>query len=348
MGTSFLDALKVRAAMDPRHVVLSEGISARVQEAAAEASRTSLARLTLLGPEEEIRQGLSRFNCGEQEISVLDPRQSGKLDQYAEEYSRVRGHKAPDEQTVRKIVTNVLGHAAMMVRMGEADGTIGGATNTTADTIRTFLQIIGRQPECDLVSAFFIMVSEQAGAALGEAVLFADCALVVEPDAGQLATIAESTARSARALLGVEPKVALLSFSTAGSGSHPRADRVREAISIARRRQPETIIPYELQFDAAVDEVIQQRKLPAGEACGIPNVFIFPGLESANIGYKIAERTGRMKAVGTVLQGLAKPANDLSRGCAASDILELIAVTSLQAQAAARASPVRQAGPRPE
>ncbi len=340
LGTGFLDNLKYRAAIEPRHVVLSEGTSVRVQEAAAEASRSALARLTLLGPEREIRQGLSKFDCDQQDISVLDPRRSGKLDQYFEEYMRIRGHKAPDVQTARSIVTNVLGHAAMMVRMGDADGTIGGATNTTADTIRTFLQIVGREPGCSLVSAFFIMVSEEARPVLGEAVLFADCALVVEPDAEQLAIIAESTGKSARALLGVEPKVAFLSFSTAGSGSHARADRVREAVSIARRRQPEMIIPYELQFDAAVDEIIQKRKLPAGETCGIPNVFIFPGLEAANIGYKIAERAGRMKAVGTVLQGLAKPANDLSRGCAASDILDMIAVTCLQAQATAKAASV--------
>ena len=328
----FINTLFAKASADPRRIVLSEGTSSRVQEAAARAVRRGLARITLLGPEREIRQGLTRFCPGEHEISIVDPRKSIHIDRYTDKYLRIRKHKAPNRSTARSIVAGELGHAAMMVRTGDADGTIGGATNTTADTIRAFLQIIGLEPGCDLVSAFIFMLPP-SDSVLPNAVLFADCALIVEPDERQLATIAESTAKSAQAFLDIEPRIALLSFSTAGSGSHPKADVVRAAVETAHERLPTMVIPHEMQFDAAVDHAIQKRKLPSGKFFGTPNVFIFPGLEAANIGYKIAERIGGMKAIGTVLQGLAKPANDLSRGCSADDILALIAVTCVQAQA---------------
>jgi len=328
----FINSLFAKASASPQRIVLSEGTSSRVQKAAASATKLGLAKITLLGPKQEIRRGLSRFVPQQRGISVLDPRESRNLDQYAEEFLRVRKHKAPDQSAARTIVSGELGHAAMMVRMGDADGTIGGATNTTADTIRSFLQIIGLEPGCDLVSAFMFMLSPPESA-LGN-VLFADCALIVDPNERQLAAIAESTAKSAQAFLGMEPRVALLSFSTAGSGTHPKADAVRTAVKMAHERLPSMIIPYEMQFDAAVDQAIQKRKLPSGQkSFGTPNVFIFPSLNAANIGYKIAERIGGMKAIGTVLQGLAKPANDLSRGCSSDDILAMIAVTCVQAQA---------------
>ena len=222
----------------------------------------------------------------------------------------------------------------MMVRQGDADGTIAGAVATTADTIRAALRIIGRAPGTKLVSSFFLMFPAEGPGPFADRVLFADCALVVEPDAFELADIALNSARSALAFLDEAPRVAMLSFSTAGSAAHPRAETVRKAADIARRSWPELEIEGEIQFDAAIDAAIRARKAPHSRLRNTPNVFVFPGLDSANIGYKIAQRVGGMAAVGPVLQGLAKPANDLSRGCTAEDILSLIAVTSVQTVAA--------------
>ena len=219
----------------------------------------------------------------------------------------------------------------MMVRQNHADGTIGGAVNTTADTLRAALQIIGRSPNVDTVSSFFIMIADKPHHPFQGPVIFADCAMVIDPTALQLAQIGETAALSASTILGIKPKVAFLTFSTAGSGAHERVQRIREAIQIAKVNYPDWIIEEELQFDAALDPTLRKRKAPNLNLDVPPNVFVFPNLEAGNIGYKIAERVGGMKAVGPVLQGLAKPANDLSRGSKVEDILSLIAITGLQA-----------------
>ncbi|MDO5706155.1 MAG: phosphate acyltransferase, partial [Paracoccus sp. (in: a-proteobacteria)] len=220
--------------------------------------------------------------------------------------------------------------AAMMVRLGLADGTVGGAVATTADTVRAALQIIGRAPDTPVVSSFFLMQPPE-GSADG-AMIFSDCGLVIAPDAAELAAIALSAAESCRQLLAEQPRIAFLSFSTAGSAEHASLSRIREALARVRAAAPDIEVDGELQFDAALDDAIRARKAPGSPLSGRPNIFIFPDLAAGNIGYKIAQRLGGLTAVGPILQGLAKPANDLSRGCTTQDIIAAIAVTAVQAR----------------
>ncbi len=326
------------AARAPGRIVLAEGADPRVLDAAVSAARRRIADITLLGCGTAV-PALLRQRGIRDEITVIDPALDRRLESYIEHYREIRGGRlsAPDE--ARAAISAPLGFAAMMVRRGDADGTVAGAVSTTADTIRAALTIIGKAADARMVSSFFLMSSADSDGSFGGPVLFADCALVVDPDEHELADIAVNSARSASAFIDEAPRVAMLSFSTAGSASHPRAETVRKAADMARRRWPELEIDGEIQFDAAVDAAVRARKAPGSRLRGMPNVFVFPGLDAANIGYKIAQRIGGMTAVGPVLQGLAKPANDLSRGCSADDILSLIAVTSVQAAAKAGSFP---------
>ncbi|MGB3554319.1 MAG: phosphate acyltransferase, partial [Jannaschia sp.] len=229
-------------------------------------------------------------------------------------------------------VRDPLTHAALMVRMGLADGTIGGAVATTGQTVRAALQMIGTAPDAPLVSSFFLMVIPDTHPTRpGAALVFSDCGLVIDPDAQQLAAIARQAAASAHALLGTEPRVALLSFSTRGSAHHMAVNKVTDALDLLA--DAPFAVDGELQFDAAFDADVAATKAPGSDVAGRANVLIFPDLDAGNIGYKIAQRIGGATAIGPVLQGLAKPANDLSRGCTADDILDMIAVTSAQIDA---------------
>ncbi|MGI9400682.1 MAG: phosphate acetyltransferase, partial [Rhizobiaceae bacterium] len=228
-------------------------------------------------------------------------------------------------------VRNPLVLAAMMVRQDHAGGTIGGAVNTTGDTLRAALQVIGAAPGTRTVSSFFLMILDQSHHENPGVFAFADCALIVEPNSPQLAQIAISTADSFQAITGSEPKVAMLSFSTKGSAKHPRVEKVSEATAIVREHRPDLMIDGELQYDAAFVPDVAASKAPQSKIAGKANVFIFPSLEAANIGYKIAQRIGGATAIGPILQGMDKPANDLSRGCSVEDILHLIAITACQA-----------------
>ena len=326
---NILDRIFGEAKRSPGHVVLAEGGDGRVQAAAAEAVRRGIADITLLCGPDSAGELRSRFGR-ESGISVVVP-DEGAVEEFAETYETLRRHKGVDREAALKAMGDPLGYAAMMVRSGLADGTIAGAVATTADTIRAALSIIGRTPDTRIVSSFFLMVPGSPQP-FPRTVIFADCALVVDPGPQDLADIAVQSAGSARRLLGEEPRVAMLSFSTKGSSGHEQADLVAEAVGTARRAEPDLIIEGEIQFDAAIDPEIRNRKAPDSILDGLPNVFIFPNLASANIGYKIAERVGGMTAVGPVLQGLRSPANDLSRGCSAADIVNLIAITSVQAR----------------
>ena len=304
------------------HIVLSEGDDPRVIEAAQKAAFGGLAEVTLVGsgPVKGVR--------------VVDPATAPARQDYAAAYYALRQHKGVSEEAAEKAVAHRLGFAAMMVRQGDADGTVGGAVETTASVVRSALQIIGRAPGVDTVSSCFLMLVEDET----RPIIFSDCALILQPTAAELAAIAMASARSLTALTGLDPKVAMLSFSTKGSvpdGAHESLGRIAEAVQIVRAAAPELPIDGTMQFDAAFVPDIGARKAPGSDVAGAANVFVFPSLSAGNIGYKIAQRIGGATALGPVLQGLAKPANDLSRGASTEDIFQMIGITGAQAAAQA-------------
>jgi phosphate acetyltransferase len=327
------DDLLARARRDPRHIVLPEGEDLRVVEGGLRAVREGIARVTFLGDAERVRELLREETPS---AAVIDPATSPDLDRFAAEHHERRRHKGMDAATALGLMRQPLYFGAMMVRLGQAEGSVAGAASTTADTVRAALQVIGTDLRYSLVSSFFVMMlCEEHHDDLKGAMIFADCGLVVNPSAKELAQIALASADSARSLLGMEPRVAMLSFSTSGSARHALVDKVVAATRVASGQRPDLLIEGDVQLDAGILPEISARKVLNSRVKGRANVLIFPNLEAGNIGYKLAERMGRAKAIGPVLQGLALPANDLSRGCTAEDVFRLIAVTVVQAQAAA-------------
>ncbi|PRD31074.1 UNVERIFIED_CONTAM: pta [Trichonephila clavipes] len=319
----------------PRHILLPEGEDPRIQAAAVQAVARGLARITLLGDPARVGPALVALGAAPGAVAMIDPARAPDMEALADECHRLRAARGVTPDQARDLVREPLVQAALRVRLGQADGTVGGAVATTADTVRAALQFIGRAPGINTVSSFFLMLSCAKDAPIKGGMVFADCGLVITPTAAELADIARASAASARALLNEPPRVALLSFSTAGSAEHDSLARIREALERVRAAEPDLEIDGEIQFDAAIDDAIRSRKAPGSRLSGRPNVFVFPDLASGNIGYKIAQRLGGLTAIGPVLQGLNRPANDLSRGCSAEDVLAVIAVTSAQCRDAA-------------
>ena len=329
-----LSDLRARAASRPAHIVLSEGHDPRIVAGAVDAVRAGLGRITLLGPEAEVAAQVKEAGAaGEDRISIIDPTTSEMTKDVARRFFELRKHKNIREDYAAEQARDPLIFAAMMVREGQADGTVGGAVATTSDTVRAALQVIGKAKESPLVSSFFLMALPRNHPSGRDAMTFGDCGLVIDPDAAELAAIATASAASHQQLLGETPRVALLSFSTMGSAKHPNVTKVTDALAILREHHPDLAADGELQFDAAFVPTVGSAKAPDSGVAGHANVMIFPNLDAGNIGYKIAQRVGGCEAIGPVLQGLAKPANDLSRGCNAEDVLNMIAVTVLQAAA---------------
>lgn len=326
-----LERILEAARRAPRRIVLAEGEDDRVLGAAVRAVREGIAEIVLVGNGAVIAAKLAAAGAAGLGIRIEDPSVSPLLPRFADAYHELRKAKGIDAIAAQAAVRSPLAFAAMMVREGEADGTVGGAVASTADTVRAALQTIGRAPGVGLVSSFFLMMLCQPHHVKKGAFIFADCGLVIDPTAAELADIALMSARSYEALVGAVPKVAMLSFSTSGSASHEKVSKVAEATRRAGEADPALIIDGELQFDSAFVEAVSAAKSPDSVLHGQANVFVFPNLDAANIGYKIAQRIGKAEAIGPILQGLAKPTNDLSRGCSTEDVLHMIAVTAVQA-----------------
>jgi phosphate acetyltransferase len=319
----FMPGLIERARKLKKTIAFPEGTDPRVLEAAAQLAREGVVKPVLIGPPP------ANAPAG---VTFVDPANSKLAARYAALYYERRRAKGITQVEAAAAARKPLYFASLMVGAGDADGSVGGAVNSTAETVRAALHAVGPHARARLVSSVFIMALQDLSHGHKGLMAFADCAVVVEPNAMQLADIAIATAESVRVLIDAEPAVALLSFSTKGSGKGKQVDKVVEALKILESRAPELNVDGELQADAAVSAIVGKSKAPGSKVAGHANALVFPSLESANIGYKLVERLGGAIAIGPFMQGLAKPANDLSRGCSAEDIFNVAVVTALQSQ----------------
>ncbi|HEB97848.1 MAG TPA: phosphate acetyltransferase [Sedimenticola thiotaurini] len=314
-----------RARSRRRHIVLPEGLDERILRAAEILALRDVAELTLLGEPERIWQQASELGLNVEQVAVIDPLDSEWRETFANEYYELRRHKGLSWQMAYDAMADVSYFGTMMVHMGMADGMVSGAAHTTQQTIRPAFEIIRTRPGVKLVSSVFLMCLPD------QVLVYGDCAVNPNPDAEQLADIAVTSAETAR-MFGIEPRVAMLSYSTGESGKGADVERVRAAVRIARERAPELKLEGPIQYDAAVDTHVARSKLPGSEVAGHASVFIFPDLNTGNNTYKAVQRSAGAVAIGPVLQGLNKPVNDLSRGCTVTDIVNTVAITAIQAQ----------------
>lgn len=329
-----LDRIIDRARAAPGRIVLCEGEDPRILQAGVRAARAGIARITLVGARDRIEAAAAGLALDLSALALVDPQDCALTDGFAAELLALRQAKGMTAGQAQQAVLDPLCFADLMVRLGHADGCVAGAVRTTADVVRTAIQVVGVDRRFKLVSSFFLMVLCHPFHAVKGGLIFSDCGLVVDPDARELSEIAMAAADSARSLLDEEPRVAMLSFSTGGSARHAAVDKVVQATQLVRQQRPALVIHGEMQLDAALVPAIAQRKVVNHTAEDPVNVLVFPNLDAGNIGYKLAERIGGAVAIGPLLQGLHKPVNDLSRGCSADDVFHVIAVTVLQAQAA--------------
>ena len=318
--------IKEKAKAKRKKVVLPEGTEARMIQATKKILDEGLAQVTLLGDGEQIKKLALSDDLDLSKVTVIAPANSPKLEEYAQEYHRLRKKKGMTPNQAKKIMINPLFYGAMMVRKGEVDGFVAGSVNTSGDVLRSGIQIIGTAPGISSVSSSFIMVLPEFMGVKDKIFIFADCAVIPDPDPSQLASIAISSAKTMEDLTGEEPNVAMLSFSTKGSARHEMVDKVTEATRIAKELKPDLKIDGELQADSAIIPQVAQKKCPDSIIRGDANVLIFPDLNSGNIAYKLVQRMAQAKAFGPIIQGLAKPANDLSRGCSVDDIVNVVAI----------------------
>jgi len=324
--------IREKAKKNPKIIVLPEGEEPRMIKAAETIIYEGLASLILLGREESIKSKARELGVElPNEIKIINPKDSKKLKEYAESYYQLRKNKGMSSDEAYKLLENPLYFGALMVYHDDADGLVAGSVHATGDVFRPALQTIKTAPGINIVSSSFVMVVPDCPYGENGIMVFADCALNPEPNAEQLADVAIASAATGKALVGFEPRVAMLSFSTKGSGKHPLVDKVIEATKIAKEKKPELLIDGELQADAALIPSIGERKAPNSKIAGKANVLIFPDLHSGNIAYKLIERLAKAEAIGPISQGMRKPVNDLSRGCSADDIVNVVAITVLQA-----------------
>jgi phosphate acetyltransferase len=328
----FMAKMKDLAKSDIKRIVLPEGEEDRNLKAAAILHKEKIAEVILVGNHGRIREKAEGFNIDIEGIEIHDPEASDKSEEYASQFFELRKAKGVTVEIAKRTMLDPVYFGTMMVKLGHADGLVSGAIHTTGDLLRPGLQIIKTAPGTSVVSSFFVMLLDDTTYGEDGMMLFADCAVNPNPNEEELAAIAVSTAESAKNLCKMDPKVAMLSFSTMGSAKHELVTKVQNATKIANEKRPDLCIEGELQTDAALVESVAKHKAPGSKVAGKANVLVFPDLQSGNIGYKLVQRLAGAEAVGPICQGFAKPINDLSRGCSVEDIVNVVAITAVQAQ----------------
>ncbi len=330
---AYIDMIKEKARADKKTIVLPETTDKRTLIAAANIMKNDIANIIMIGEKEKIMDGAGWLEVNLEGVTIINPINCEKFEEYAQLLYETRKAKGMTLDKAREVLaTDYLTFGVVMVKANDADGMVAGACHATADVLRPSLQILKTAPGTKLVSGFFIMDVPDCSYGENGTFLFADCGLNQDPDPEQLAAIADTSARSFKSLVGAKPIIAMLSHSTKGSASHPLVNKVVDATRIAKEQYPHLTIDGELQPDAALVPHIAKAKAPGSEVAGKANVLVFPNLDCGNISYKLVQRLGKAEAYGPMLQGIAKPVNDLSRGCSWEDIVGVIALTAVQAQ----------------
>lgn len=329
---SFVETMKEKARQNIKTILLPESEDIRVIQAAADVEKEGFAKAVLIGNEENVKKLALDNNIDVSKVTIIDPLKSEKFEEYSNKFYELRKAKGMTPEKAKETMKEPIYFGTMMVKVGDADGIVSGACHPTAHTLRPALQILKTAPGTKLASAFFLMVTKCPEYGEDGVLIFADSGMNEYPDADGLSEIAISSAKSFKQLVGTEPRVAMLSYSTYGSASSPLTEKVIEATRILKEKAPDLICDGELQLDAAIIPEVAERKAPGSPVAGRANVLIFPDLDAGNIGYKLVQRFGRAEAYGPLCQGIAKAVNDLSRGCSSDDIVGVVAITSVQAQ----------------
>ena len=320
---NLIDDIKAKARQLKKHIVLPDAMDERAIQAARIIVDEKIANISLIGSEEAIRSKAHQLGVSLENVRIVDPEKSEKLNEFVQTYFNLRKAKGMQQEQAQATMRQPLFFGAMMVREGLADGSVAGSLSTTGDVLRAGIQIVGLPEGITVVSSFFLMIFPKT------IFSFADCAVVPDPTSEQLADIAISTAENHRKLTGEEPRVALLSFSTKGSASHALVEKVQKATLLIKQKKTSLIVDGELQLDAAIVSSVASKKAPGSPVAGTANVLIFPDLNAGNIGYKLTQRLAGAEAVGPIIQGLKKPCYDLSRGCSVNDIVSVVAINSV-------------------